>query len=155
MLKAYLEEVVLKPVPSALKVEYHLRKPQVKNYELGPTFLGELEKYAIYDQLFPASGRENALPSAPISERYKPRLQVTARQRLATGAVVEVLESLRPGPSKDNEAQQAEKDAEAPAGYDAGLDEPSHRNPSVPAVFFQTGTERTERTQQRLACRHA
>ena len=96
LFKGYLEEVVLKPLQDedlALKVEYHLRNPQIRNYRLGTTFVRELAKYAIYDQVFSVRGSKGALlPSAPIPEKYrpKPRAEVHSVIGLETAGPLQV-----------------------------------------------------------------
>lgn len=75
LFRAYLEEVVLNPSLGeeiALKIDYHLRNPDIRKYRLGPTFLRHLEDYSIYDQVFPIGETVIQRPFAPIPERYRP-----------------------------------------------------------------------------------
>ncbi|KAK3310232.1 uncharacterized protein B0T15DRAFT_498383 [Chaetomium strumarium] len=100
LFKAYLEEVVLKPGAEDLRrqVEYHLRNPEIRNYNLGETFLRELRQYTIYDQLYPESNLDGTLPSVPIPKQFQPRRQTSLGQ-----TIVDLDELDSPGRDEDED----------------------------------------------------
>ncbi len=73
MFKTFLEEEVLKPGTSDLtrRVQAYFRNPQIKEYDLGPVFIREIEKYPAYDLIY--RGIESDGHFAQIPERYLPR----------------------------------------------------------------------------------
>ena len=73
LFKAFLQDVVLKPGPGdlTLRVQAYFRNPQIKDYNLGPAFLDELNKYTAYTQISDGTGSEGRF--AQIPEQYRPR----------------------------------------------------------------------------------
>ncbi|KAK4157733.1 hypothetical protein C8A00DRAFT_39882 [Chaetomidium leptoderma] len=118
LFKAYLEDVVLKPGVQdlRLKVEYHLRNPQIKDYNLGPTFIRELQRYRIYDHVYAGARSEGALPSAPIPAQYKPRAHLTA------GRVTAESTELDAGGDLEEELEETESEVQDEDDMDDRID---------------------------------
>lgn len=114
LFKAYLEDVILRPdfQDLRLKVEYHLRNLRIKDYNLGPTFLRELQRYTIFEQLYLRTSWGKELPSAPIPEQYQPQTQFTPGQADDINSAMYSLENteLRLGEAAEHESEDDSED---------------------------------------------
>lgn len=116
LFKAYLEDVVLKPTGGdeerKIWIEYHLRNPEIKEYRLGTTFVSELEKYTVYDDVYGRTSAEAILPCATIPGRYRPKAGTRPALDLDIGDVIEPPGEIEAGvdDKKEEDEDEAEKE---------------------------------------------